>query len=166
MLDDAPARALRVGHHDPRGPEDPGNEEAEVVLLAWVLAGKGERQDVVDDGDLGDPRPQDPLGDRVEQQAQAIGPRPEPEEDLEPRQAHEVPEKTAAGTHHGRSPREARPQPAQRFRVGGIDNEVVADLVEGAGQVDGVDAEAGGILADDGRLDSDGGACRHISHLR
>src|SRR3989304_90294 len=93
--DDAPPSAFRIGHYDPGGPEDPGDEVAEVVLLARVFTGEKEWQNVVDDGDLGDPEPQDPLGDRVEQKAEAIGPRPEPQDGLKPRQAHDVPEKTA-----------------------------------------------------------------------
>ena len=78
------ARALRVRDDDARDMEDARHQQAEVVLLAWVFRREVEGKEIVDDRDLGDPRTQDSLRNRVENDANSVGLGPEPQDALKP----------------------------------------------------------------------------------
>ena len=164
-LRDVAARALRVGDEHARAAKNPGHQRAEVVLLARVLGREEERQEVVDHGHLGDGGTEDRFRDHVEQRLDAGGPGSHAKRGLHPDQAHEVPPETALGTRERRGGQDPSPEPAQRLGRGGVDAEAIPKRVERADQVDGVEAEAGRALADDGRVDADATTRAHrVSH--
>src|SRR5882724_804660 len=53
----------------------------------------------------------------------------------------------------------------ERGRCGGVDDEVVAKLIQLAGEVDGVETEAGRVRSDDRRVDAHPAMHAHCGHL-
>ena len=74
-------------------------------------------------------------------------------------------ERTALGLHTRRDPADARVRRIEEIGPRGVDGELLAERVELRDDVEGVLAETGRMIADDGRVDGDARSLAHAESI-
>ena len=150
-----PSRALRDDDDLARVAEHGGDVVTEVILLARVLLGVAQRQEIEDRRDLGHGRPEQPLGHEVQQQRRTRRPHAQAQSGLGPQQARHVADGAALGPGHRR--RRQYADVGRRDEIGprGEDDEALAQAGQRLDHAEGEDSEPGRPLADDRRVDRD-----------
>ena len=123
---------------------------------------EGERDQIVDHGDLGHAATQHALGERVEQRPGSVQAHPGSQHGLTPKEPRHVAPDAQLWPRDRRDPSHRRPQTGERPRARSVDYEAFAERIESPEEAQGVLPEPGRGRAEDRRVDGEGSHRRTI----